>query len=323
MANRRVNSEEIEQAKTVGIMDYLDANGLEVKQQGNGQPPYYNLVENDSLVIQGEKYYWNSRQEGGYGAIHFAMTYHDLSFPDAVRRINEHEYALDRQPVQQVEKEPFSYPSHYEVADTSNVRDYLVNDRKVDERVVDWCLNKDLIVQDRKDNCVMKWKDREGETIGADRQGTQPMEDGKHFKGVVKSSAEDGGFAINVGKNIDKIALFESPIDALSYWSEKKGDVQNTRLQSMSGLKIQAVKRGLQDLQADGHKVTQVISAVDNDAAGEHFHDKLNDYINPDAIVDHRPTNTKDWNEEREHGLQQDQKRPPQAKQSSLSMGLT
>ncbi len=89
----RVTTDEINQAKEVRIIDLMEANGIKATQEGQSSEPYYRLTDHDSFVIKGEKFFWNSQQEGGYGAISFAMTYYDLKFPDAVKRINEHEYA--------------------------------------------------------------------------------------------------------------------------------------------------------------------------------------------------------------------------------------
>lgn len=62
------------------------------------------------------------------------------------------------------------------------------------------------------------------------------MKDGRIFKGIDRNSHGSAGFTVDLGKP-NSINLFESPIDALSYWSIKKEKLQNTRLVSMSGFK--------------------------------------------------------------------------------------
>lgn len=311
----RVTSDEINQAKDVQIIDFMDANGIDAKQEGRGAEPYYRLAEHDSFLVKGEKFFWNSEQKGGYGAISFAMTYYDLKFPEAVQRVNEHEYAPVQRRQEAIDNEPFKYPANYEVTDTQKAKDYLVNDRKIDPRVVDWCIKKDLLAQDRKDNAVFKWKDREGEVVGADRQGTQKMENGGYFKGMVAKSKEDGGFTIDVGKNPKKIAVFESPIDMLSYWSVHKKNVQDTRMVSMGGVKIESVNRAVKDLRSQGHKVESIISAVDNDKAGEQFHQKLKDHFGENRVIDQRPKDVKDWNDVRKQ-----QANPKRQQESQMGM---
>ncbi|WP_332698459.1 toprim domain-containing protein [Halalkalibacter lacteus] len=316
----RVTTDEVNQAKQVRLIDFIDANGIDVKQEGKRAEPYYRLEDHDSLVIKGEKFFWNSRQEGGFGAIRFAMTYYDLTFPDAVKRVNEHEYAPTKARVAESEKEYFKYPEYFEVSNTENIKEYLVNERKIDSRVIDWCMKKDLLVQDKKDNVVFKWKNAQGEVIGADRQGTKTIDTKRGtFKQVMSNSKKDGGFTIDVGKKPDKVAVFESPIDLLSYWSVKKEQVQNTRLVSMSGLKMNTVYRAVKDLEEKGHSVKQIISCVDNDEAGREFHEKLRKSLKrEDTLVDHRPKNTKDWNDECKDSLSSS--RLSNQKQTQLGM---
>ncbi|WP_308215427.1 toprim domain-containing protein [Sinobaca sp. H24] len=43
------------------------------------------------------------------------------------------------------------------------------------------------------------------------------------------------------------MAVFESPIDMLSYWSVHKNNVQDTKLLSMGGLKIGSVNQAIKD----------------------------------------------------------------------------
>lgn len=299
----RVTTDEINQAKEIPLIDFINANGIDINREGNGNDPYYRLQDHDSLVIKGEKFFWNSRQEGGYGSISFAMSYYELKFPEAVKRVNEHEYGSYTQ-IESSEKQPFKYPVYFEVNDTQNIRDYLVGTRKIDSRVVDWCIKKDLLVQDKKDNAVFKWKDLDGNIVGGDRQGTREMDNKRGtFKQIMPNSKEDGGFTIDVGKQPDKIAVFESPIDMLSYWSIEKENVQNTRLLSMSGLKLQALVSSMRDLKDNGHNINKIISCVDNDKAGNEFHEKLRKVFNPTVLVDHRPTQTKDWNDELKHSF--------------------
>ncbi|WP_252314391.1 hypothetical protein [Sinobaca sp. H24] len=48
---------------------------------------------------------------------------------------------------------------------------------------------------------VFKWKDKEGEVVGADRQGTKQLDNGGYFKGMIANSKDTGGFSIDIGKS--------------------------------------------------------------------------------------------------------------------------
>ncbi|MYL22027.1 DUF3991 domain-containing protein [Halobacillus litoralis] len=299
----RVTSDEINQAKEIPLIDFINANGIDVQQEGNSSEPYYRVMEHDSLVIKGNKFYWNSRSEGGYGSISFAMMYYELSFPEGVNRVNGHEYGSLTN-TQSVEKKPFQYPDYYEVNETAAIKDYLTNERGIDGRVVDWCIKKDLLVQDKKENAVFKWKNSSGKIIGADRQGTKHIDSKRGtFKQIMPNSAEDKGFTIDVGRNPDKVALFESPIDMLSYWSIKKEKVQGTRMISMSGLKLKTLVQTMKDMKQGGQPINKIMSCIDRDDAGSEFHDKLKGIFNKSIFEDHRPVHTKDWNDELRHTL--------------------
>ncbi|WP_078394213.1 toprim domain-containing protein [Shouchella patagoniensis] len=143
---------------------------------------------------------------------------------------------------------------------------------------------------------------------GKDRQGTIDMGNGRHFKGVDKHSEEHQGFHFDIC-NPDKLILFESPIDALSYYSVKQNSIQNARLMSMNGLKPATMSHVGKHMLDQGYKVKNVVLAVDNDKAGRAFVDQLKTRMRPnDALVkdekakDHffqtDLSKTKDWNED-------------------------
>lgn len=115
--------DEINHAKEVRVIDFMDANGIGAKQEGRSLDPYYRLADHDSFIVKGEKFFSNSQQVGGYGAISFAMTYYDLKFPDAIKRVNKHEYVPVIERAGAIDNEPFKYPHCYEVPETDKAKD--------------------------------------------------------------------------------------------------------------------------------------------------------------------------------------------------------
>jgi|SRR5699024_8723245 len=307
-----VSSEEVEKARETPLLDFIEANHIETKKEGR----YYRLVEHDSFIIQGEKFTWNSRQESGVGSISFAKLYYDLNFQEAVKRINSHDYKhlTKTHPHQEEYHKPFRYPDYFETNNTLQIKNYLCQERKIDPRVVDWCIKKDLLVQDKKENAVFKWKNSKGEIIGGDRQGTRKMDNKRGtFKGIIPNSKSDGGFTIDVGNKLDKIAFFESPIDMLSYWSIKKNALKDTRLVSMNGLKKQTVATAMGQFAKDGHQIRQVLSCVDNDKAGDEFQEELNKIpIINNYMKEDRPRYCKDWNDQLNLNLRKKQTKQKQ-----------
>ncbi|WP_258871617.1 toprim domain-containing protein [Halobacillus trueperi] len=101
---------------------------------------------------------------------------------------------------------------------------------------------------------------------------------------------------MDIGKP-NSIHHFESPINALSYWSIKKGKLQDTRLVSMSGLKRQTMVDEIKRMGKEGLKVNQITFCTDNDNAGREFAHKYNKLFVKVKSSVYLPMQ-KDWNEE-------------------------
>lgn len=288
--DKHVSADQVEIARNVDLVDYLQRKGEPLKREGK----YYRHQVHDSLVIKDQMYAWNSRDEKGAGVINFAKMFYGMSFPEAVLDLNAQGYKMKSQVQENKTKEPYQYPYHYEVADKTKAKDYLTNERKIHSKIVDWLDHKDLIAQDKLGNVVFKWKQK-GEIVGADRQGTSPMEGGQMFKGIDKNSHGSAGFSVDIGKP-NSIYLFESPIDALSYWSIKKEKLQYTRLVSMSGLKRQTMIDEIKRMGKEGHEVNHITFCTDNDRAGKEFAEKYNKLITKSLCSIDQPIE-KDWND--------------------------
>ncbi|QAS52325.1 toprim domain-containing protein [Halobacillus litoralis] len=286
---KHVSADQVEVARNVDLIDYLERKGEPLKREGR----YYRHQVHDSLVIKDQMYAWNSRDEKGAGVINFAKVFYGMSFPEAVLDLNAQGYKVKDTVHEQKPKEPYQYPSHYEVNDRTKAKDYLTNERKIHPKIVNWLDNKDLIAQDKRGNVVFKWK-QQGEIVGADRQGTSSMKDGRMFKGIDRNSHGSAGFSLDIGKP-NSIYLFESPIDALSYWSIKKGKLQDTRLVSMSGLKRQTMIDEIKRMGQEGHKVNHITFCTDNDRAGRGFAEKYVQLMSKGVSKIDLPTK-KDWN---------------------------
>lgn len=290
----QVSKDEVKQASDVHVVDYLESKGERLIKQGK----YYRHSEHDSLIInENGKWFWNSRNEGGYGAISFARTFYDYSFQNAVRDVNGQEITkrMDREEVKT--NKPFIYPKQYEKNTQDNIKKYLNEKRGISIDTINNLIQADLIAEDKKNNCVFKWKDRQTNTIvGADRQGTVEMNDGRYFKQIVTGSKYDGGFQFDVGKP-ENLVLFESPIDAISYYDLHKPS--NTRFKSMSGLKDKtaatAVKELAKEIKENGRKFNKFVLAVDNDNAGNNFSNKWLKMFN---ISERHAPKSKDWNKD-------------------------
>ncbi|MFD0769003.1 DUF3991 and toprim domain-containing protein [Bacillus sp. CGMCC 1.60114] len=245
-------------------------------------------------------YAWNSRGEKGYGAISFARMYYGMSFQEAVRDVNQgnHPTFTPSQEEEPKQNEPFCYPEHLEVQDKQAVKQYLIGERKIDSRLVNWLIQQDLIAQDKKKNVVFKWRENggTGNIVGAERQGTVKMDNRRgSFKQILPNGKPHTGFTVDVGKPTS-IYYFESPIDLLSYWSLQQNRLQNARLVSMNGLKIKTVLRSFKEAKDEGLSVNRIVLAVDNDKAGREFTEKMGALTITPRVQMHLPQE-KDWND--------------------------
>lgn len=287
-----VSKSEIDKAASVHVLDYLRTKGEPIIKQGHH---YYRHTEHDSLVFHTNgKWFWNSRSTGGMGAISLARELYSMKFQEAVRDVNglniikTMDFSKDR-------NKEFAYPKQYEVSSIENAKNYLINERGIDEKVVLALRKHNLIAEDKMKNLIFKWRDKDGKIVGADRQGTIKMENKRGtFKQIMEHSKGDGGFTLDIGKPT-KMAVFESPIDLVSYYDIKRPD--HIRLLSMSGLKDQTLINGINQTFSEckerGQELEKIIIAVDNDKAGKAFAGKWDGEI----IQVDLPKN-KDWNDD-------------------------
>lgn len=267
-----VSKEEIASAKQVDIVDYATSNGISLIKDSER---YYRWADHDSLVIDRKENFFNWNSQGIDGdSVQFAQTVGGIgSFPEAVQILNGGEY--EAHSTESVPQEPYYYDSTREVIDFSKARDYLVNERKADPKIVDVLHKNGLLAQDKYNNVVFKAVE-DGEVVGASEQGTVRNENYKRgsWKHIQENSKKGTGFHFTVGKP-ENIKFFESGTDALSYASINKAEIQNTRFVSMDGLKPDTVLNHTERAVAELGKVPNSVSlCVDNDPAGTNFSER-------------------------------------------------
>src|SRR5699024_3861512 len=128
--------------------------------------------------------------------------FHDGDFVKAVRDVNgmNIERTYSKEDVSKQRSEKFVYPYKYENNTHDNIIDYLHNKRGISKDTINHFIKIGLVAEDKKKNCVFKWKDRTtNKIVGADRQGTIEMDNGKYFKQIIANSKHDGGFQFDVG----------------------------------------------------------------------------------------------------------------------------
>lgn len=276
-----ISQDLINLAEATDIVSFCEEHGYPLEKKGR---KFWFGVEHDSLVIDRERNYfsWNSRGISG-NSILFVQTFFKMNFREAVAALTEKDY----EKMDQVKKEKTAEEHKDFVYDivhdstTEQVEEYLINERGIDEDIVNALITKGLLKQDTKKNCVFVWGET-GKRVGADLQGTKIISGyGKRnsFKQIKSNSKLNYGFNISLGVP-KSLYFFEAPIDLLSYWSLNK-NLMNCRLISMNGLKEKTILNMIKHTFVTRGAVptSGVFLGLDNDKAGHQFMDKMKDLV--------------------------------------------
>lgn len=273
----------IQQARQADLPSYLIARGEPLKK--DGRQGYYH-AEHNSLKINRNMYCWNSQGTKG-NSLSFVQEFYGMSFLQAVQELTGEQ----RRQVNSVEPEKsvtkiLSMPD--KGIDAKRVWAYLVQTRKISQSAIKLCFDRHLIYQDTKGNVVFRMKDGTGETVGAEIRGTSPQP----FKGIAGGSKEGYGFNIVLGENCERMIVFESSIDLLSFITLQGDKIQDRVLVSMAGVKENTL---LNMAKMHGIGLHNVCCCVDQDDAGRQF---AKDMSIKHGTKTYLPTTgAKDWNE--------------------------
>lgn len=260
---KQVPKELVLKAQNADIVNVIENQGDVVLHVSDR---YARLAEHDSFVIDKEKnsFHWNSQDLKG-NPINYLKSVHDYSFRNAVKELTLNDEYKTKEVSVNKDKEPFVFKPNELSEDTSVAKNYLVNQRGINEDLVDTLIGKKLIQQDNNNNVVFLWAKNQ-EVVGMDKHGTNPE---KRFKHVVKNSDEKQGFTITNGKP-ENLYVFESSIDLLSYASLY--NPTNARMVSMAGLKPQTYYNSIAQIYEETKQPPKnVVFAVDSDEGGEGF----------------------------------------------------
>lgn len=311
---------------TQSIQAYLDLNGIAY----NSAHGYLKLSDHDSCVVETkitpshpyETFYWNSRGVGG-NLSNFLTEYMGMEKKKMYSVLNE----MAGKHIVNVHKpevvKPFDPTAHNGVSGHTKVTNYLVNQRHLSKNTISALFKSDCLRQTKDGNALFGWHDNQRRMTGGDIQGTQI--DHKRYgkrgtlKKILPSSETKSGFSFKTGGGKDVLAVFESPIDALSYYemNRQRHDNRSVTYLSLNGAatKLKTIDNYIQTRCLEPKEIHL---CFDTDRAGktadlkfikEHGLDTKNQVTinNQTAILKiSRPqSGNKDWNE----GLQNGQKR--------------
>lgn len=256
-------SEQIAFAKTVSILDIAHKNGIDLKKDSAKQ---YRIADNHSVVITVPKnlFIENNGHFGG-GPIDFVQKIIGIKdFKEAVRHITDNDY--DATEFGPEEKVDYKYDKENE-RPFVRAKKYLIEERCIDEELVNVLHNKGFLRQDKRNNLVLIWNNQ-GEICGNSEKGT--IKDSTWRK-IEPGSDNFVGFNVRNGEP-KRLKFFESGVDLMSYMTLNKSDLQDTWFVSMEGLKPETVYYYLEESQRVAPSGVEEISfCVDNDNSGKEF----------------------------------------------------
>ncbi len=326
----RYTKEQIDRAKEVDLVSYLQSQGYQLVREGSE----YKLAEHDSLYIRGNQWHWFSQDKGGK-TLDFLTDYEGKSFTEAMQLLVGEPAGIDsrqsgssrgKQPDRRKTEERFPPASPADMRtskelilpepapDNEAAFRYLKN-RGIDTRLISKCMEEGTIYQTN----MFMTQNESGEYekvpcppavvfVGRDEQGVARYACTRSTAGPEKFDAvgSDKSYAFMLPEDGSRsVYVFESAIDALSHKTMSnyfKKHYSAHRI-SLGGLSPNALMRFL-----DTHPDVIFINlALDNDPQGRKATESIKSLLEerfasqPDKgyrIYDHPAAFGKDANEE-------------------------
>ncbi len=253
---KRVTKEQIAAARDRNILEVAQELGMSLQQKGQT----YTWTEHDSLVIfpGTNTYSWFSKGENGKNSLDLVQSIKGMDFKTAVMYLNSAELSeFDESKVNLEPQKPFKYLLK-DSNDVSKLKEYFVNERKIDGQTVNDFLRSGVIAQANRiyqnqfePVIVFKHKEASGKLVGASLQGIkedrQRYPERGRLKEIITNSKRNWGVTYNSGLKADqnsfKMIFFEAPIDMMSYYELHKDKLDGVRLVAMNGLKDNTMGR--------------------------------------------------------------------------------
>ena len=284
--------EQVQRADDTDLYVFLSGRGEQFKRCGKE----YRWLRHDSVMINKNEWYRFSQNKGGY-AIDFMKEFYGLSFAEAVKELLGEEGAGEtnrrtakedagRQRVCPIPLPGLELPERNESCEIA--RKYLIEQRKLSEQLVDQMIEKGDIYESKAyHNVVFVGRDKEQNPRYAAMRGT----DENRYRGEAKGSEKAYGFG-HVGTD-EKLFVFESPIDLLSYITAVPEEWEKHSYISLGGLSEKAMKR----MYTEYPHIHSIYLCLDNDEPGNERCRQFVSLILEELSVYRLEPVKKDWNE--------------------------
>lgn len=304
MENRkpRVTKAEIEQARHMDLLTYLQQ--FEPDELVQIAPGVHSTKSHDSIKISNGMWYRWSQGYGGKSALDYLIRVREMSFVEAVQNLNSKTGFVPPAAIHQTQKPkeriPFLLPKRN--ANNDRVIRYLTA-RGIDRDLIDTCIDVDRLYEDERHNCVFVGVDQDDTPKYAMLRSSSPN---STFLREVLGSDKRYAFSILSGSGADKLYVFESAIDLLSYLTlqlMQNTDISNTSYLALCGVyRVKEMKKlplALTEILQRDPEIHSIHFCLDNDAAGREATKALTEVLQNDyAVYDRPPEQGKDYNEQ-------------------------
>jgi len=284
--------EQIQRADDTDLYVFLSERGEQFKRCGKE----YRWLRHDSVMINKNEWYRFSQNKGGH-AIDFMKEFYGLSFAEAVKELLGEEGAGEpnrrtakedagRQKVCPIPLPGLELPERNESCEIA--RKYLIEQRKLSEQLVDQMIAKGDIYESKNyHNVVFVGRDKEQNPRYTAMRGT----DENRYRGEARGSEKAYGFG-HIGTD-EKLFVFESPIDLLSYITAVPEEWEKHSYISLGGLSEKAMKR----MYTEYPHIHSIYLCLDNDEPGNERCRQFVFLIPEELSVYRLEPVKKDWNE--------------------------
>ena len=284
--------EQIQRADDTDLYVFLSGRGEQFKRCGKE----YRWLRHDSVMINKSEWYRFSQNKGGH-AIDFMKEFYGLSFAEAVKELLGEEGVGEtnrrtakedagRQKVCPIPLPGLELPERNESCEIA--RKYLIEQRKLSEQLVDQMIEKGDIYESKNyHNVVFVGRDKEQNPRYAAMRGT----DENRYRGEARGSEKAYGFG-HIGTD-EKLFVFESPIDLLSYITAVPEEWEMHSYISLGGLSEKAMKR----MYTEYPHIHSIYLCLDNDEPGNERCRQFVSLIPEELSVYRLEPVKKDWNE--------------------------
>ncbi len=288
---KRFTENEVREAGSVSIVSYARQTGYEVSKTKHG----YKIKGYGGLYINEDenKWHWFTRDIGG-GIIKFVMEMEEKTWIQAVYTLlKKKNLSCSKQMVME-EKKKGELVAPKKNSTYKHIIAYLIKTRGIDKDVVYHFINEKKLYENTYKSCVFIGYDDNAVIKYLTVRSTNT--EGAVFKGEVQYSEKQYPFCNTGNIESEKVFVFESPIDIMSYMTlckEKGKPYKIDHMISLGGLSDLALKSYLDRYP----KIKHIVICIDNDESGDFAYDQFREKYVKYKIERCLPE-AKDFNEE-------------------------